>query len=348
MSTQIFINNVRTTISNVVGPSDSLISVADTTKFPLISESDYLLITLESSGILEVVKIVSPGKIGGDLTVGERGLEGTTPSSFPIGARAEARLTAGSITNIVTSTNSALAVESLTRATTVTGVQTNLTTEIADRTAAVSTLTTALATEVSTRTYSVATKAPIDTPVFTGSITAPNSVAATPSIISPGSNTGVYFPSSSTVGLACNGASVLLASPSNITSTLPILGVSAAAKSNDTKLATTHYVDAAVSSSAPEIISGTSASTGTINRSYVGLVLIEFYGYSYSDSNTSISWDFLVNGSSVNGRNRGANFQVSAHPSWKYLLSSSGAFSVSMSLYGDNSVYFTQISLTYL
>ena len=98
----------------------------------------------------------------------------------------------------------------------------------------------------------------------------------------------------------------------------------------------------------PEIISNTTADTGTITRYHTGQVLIQFYGYCFSANYANLSWAFYVNGSAVNSHSNTVNYEVIANPQFFYQFTSVGSFTVRTNLYGDTGVYDSQIIIWYL
>ena len=104
--TQLFANSAKTTLTGGISSTDLFLPVADTSPFPVPTSpgSDFILITLDdNAGHLEIVKVVSrsntsgPGTLG--VVSGGRHQESTSSLSFSPGARVEARLTAGTLTN---------------------------------------------------------------------------------------------------------------------------------------------------------------------------------------------------------------------------------------------------------
>jgi hypothetical protein len=91
---QLFSNNFKTTLASAIGTTDTSITLGSVTGFPDISGGNTVLLTLESSNrtVQEIVEVTAV--VGSTVTV-VRGVEGTTPSSFDVGAFVEVRLTAG-------------------------------------------------------------------------------------------------------------------------------------------------------------------------------------------------------------------------------------------------------------
>lgn len=106
MSTkQLFSNNANTTVAVTVNASDTQITVADASKFQNpANNGTYTYVTLENSGVIEIVKISNI--VGNVMTVygglSGRGQEGTSASSFPVGTIVENRTTAGTLAGFVT------------------------------------------------------------------------------------------------------------------------------------------------------------------------------------------------------------------------------------------------------
>ena len=82
---RIYANNAKTTIASPVGPSDTSIIVADTSKMPTIGTNQYFMMTIDSGTSIEVIEVHNIS--GNVLTNCVRGCEGTTAQSFLIGVR---------------------------------------------------------------------------------------------------------------------------------------------------------------------------------------------------------------------------------------------------------------------
>lgn len=97
---QLYANNAKSTLVLGIGASDTVMQVQSSqgSRFPAITLPgvQYFLVTLESSGIIEVVKVTA--RVGDTLTV-ERAKEGTQSSPFPIGAQVQMRVTKGTLEN---------------------------------------------------------------------------------------------------------------------------------------------------------------------------------------------------------------------------------------------------------
>lgn len=106
---QLFANNAATTVALPgVSPTDTQITVADASKFNNPAGSGrYIKVTLENSGVIEVVKI---SNISGNVLTVFNGLagraqEGTIAATFPVGAKVENRTTAGTLAEFLTAGN---------------------------------------------------------------------------------------------------------------------------------------------------------------------------------------------------------------------------------------------------
>ena len=97
---QKFANNSVSLLTSLVDNTSTLMVVSDGSKFPLITASNYFLITLVgldqngNESAWEICKVTF--RDGNELTV-ERGQEGTSAQSWAGGTRVELRLTAGSM-----------------------------------------------------------------------------------------------------------------------------------------------------------------------------------------------------------------------------------------------------------
>lgn len=103
-ATQLYVNNARTSLSGSILSTDTTINVTDGSAFPTPSSGQYFLVTLEASGILEVVKV--QGRTGNSFTSCVRGYEASggvgVATGFPGGTRIENRPTAGTFTGLAT------------------------------------------------------------------------------------------------------------------------------------------------------------------------------------------------------------------------------------------------------
>jgi hypothetical protein len=104
-SKQLFSNNARSTVAIQVSANDTQITVADGSQFTNpAGAGGYSLVTLENSGVLEIVKISNVS--GNVLTVfgglSGRGQEGTSAAVFPIGTLIEERITADTLDSFIT------------------------------------------------------------------------------------------------------------------------------------------------------------------------------------------------------------------------------------------------------
>lgn len=91
---QLYANNAKSTLLLGISNSDLVLRVqaGHGARFPSINipSVEFFLLTLESSGIIEVVRVTART---GDLLTIERGQEGTTASPFPLGAQVQMRVT---------------------------------------------------------------------------------------------------------------------------------------------------------------------------------------------------------------------------------------------------------------
>jgi hypothetical protein len=97
LSTRIYANQAKTTISAAIGPGDTTIAVADTSAFPVPSTGQYFLATLFSGATYEIVQVY--GISNGQFTGCVRGQENTTPLSWAAGSSIENRATMGTFTS---------------------------------------------------------------------------------------------------------------------------------------------------------------------------------------------------------------------------------------------------------
>lgn len=95
-------NNLKTKLTLTLNAGAAAMTVeVPAAGFPTLGEGDYFLLTLigkDATGIenaWEVVKVTAVN--GGLLTIGERGMEGTPDTSWPIESGVELRLTAGTV-----------------------------------------------------------------------------------------------------------------------------------------------------------------------------------------------------------------------------------------------------------
>jgi hypothetical protein len=91
----VWANNAGTAPANPIGPSDLTIIAVDGDVFPVLAGGQSLMLTLEEGTTREIVQLVA--RAGNTLSLGGRGLEGTSPASFTIEATIELRLTAGQL-----------------------------------------------------------------------------------------------------------------------------------------------------------------------------------------------------------------------------------------------------------
>ncbi|QOJ19482.1 MAG: hypothetical protein HRU77_01480 [Gammaproteobacteria bacterium] len=114
MGQQLYKNNAFGSLSGGISDSSTVISLAtgQGARFPSPTGGDYFLATLigvdgnGAENAWEIVKVTARATDG--LTV-VRGQEGTTAVAWSAGARIEMRITAGTLSNIATSSNNAMA-----------------------------------------------------------------------------------------------------------------------------------------------------------------------------------------------------------------------------------------------
>lgn len=93
-------NDARSTLSNGITPSSTLLTVISTVNFPSLVGGDYTYLTLADAteAVKEIVKCTAIN--GNELTV-IRGEESTTAQSFDSGAHVQLRITAGLINEAI-------------------------------------------------------------------------------------------------------------------------------------------------------------------------------------------------------------------------------------------------------
>lgn len=99
--TQVFCNNIRTTLVSPVAPGDTTVNVSSSAGMPVPSGGLYFLITLANVGAettWEIMKVTA--RTGGVLTV-VRAQDGTTALAWPTGSKVESRWTRGSADRMV-------------------------------------------------------------------------------------------------------------------------------------------------------------------------------------------------------------------------------------------------------
>lgn len=97
---QKFLNNYSTTLTAAITNSDTSLAVDNITPVDNLSMSspDYLLLTIDDGTNIEIVKC--EGVFFGELSITERGVDGTTASPFPNGSKVECNTTAGTLDNL--------------------------------------------------------------------------------------------------------------------------------------------------------------------------------------------------------------------------------------------------------
>jgi hypothetical protein len=91
----VWANNAGTAPANPIGPSDFTIVVEDGDVFPPLNGVQTMLLTIEEGDALEIVQMTA--RAGNTISLGARGMDGTSLGSFTTEATIEARLTAGQI-----------------------------------------------------------------------------------------------------------------------------------------------------------------------------------------------------------------------------------------------------------
>lgn len=109
--TQKFINNYSTTVAQTFGSGDTYLRVASPVGLPVLGVGEYFLLTVfrkvgQNESGHEVVKVTEV--VSDQLTV-QRSIEGAAASTFIVGDRVEARLTAGSLDSFTDATQAAAA-----------------------------------------------------------------------------------------------------------------------------------------------------------------------------------------------------------------------------------------------
>jgi len=92
---QLYANNASTTVANAVGSTDTSITVTSSVGFPSPGTGQFFLATLVYAGLTEIIAVTA---VSGNVFSGIlRAQENTSPSSFPVGAVIECRVTAGTL-----------------------------------------------------------------------------------------------------------------------------------------------------------------------------------------------------------------------------------------------------------
>ena len=109
--TQKFINNYSTTVAQTFGAGDTYLRVTSPTGLPVLGVGEYFLLTVfrkvgQNESGHEVVKVTEV--VSDQLTV-QRSIEGAAASTFIVGDRVEARLTAGSLDSFTDAAQAAAA-----------------------------------------------------------------------------------------------------------------------------------------------------------------------------------------------------------------------------------------------
>lgn len=101
-----FKNAATTTISQTVNNSQTSITVADASVFPVLNNQDYFFIVAYSStgNSFEIMKVTTVSSVPSNSLAVVRGQDGTTPLTFSSGDRIISRVTAGGLNDIVRNT----------------------------------------------------------------------------------------------------------------------------------------------------------------------------------------------------------------------------------------------------
>ena len=95
MDRELYSNKAKTVLASEVSPSSTTITVADASKFPVLSAGQFFKVTIDDGTLFEIVKVYSvSGNIFSNIV---RGADGTSARSFSVGTRTELRLTSGSL-----------------------------------------------------------------------------------------------------------------------------------------------------------------------------------------------------------------------------------------------------------
>ena len=309
--TQVFTNNAKTTLSLSIGPTDTALPVVDSLIFPVLTGTDYALVTLQYQNLIEIVKLVAPGKTGNTLLVDPagRGQEGTVGLAFPVGTRVECRITKGSLDLIRNTAASDTAAEAATRLAADNGLSSSLSTEASTRAtndsneasariAADNALTSALSTETTNR------------------INADNAeVTNRNSAITSAVNAEASIRSSADSTLQTN-----------------INNEALTRQTNDNNLQA--QISALSGGTVPEIINGVSGTTYT--RNHTGHVIVVYNGgQQFQGGAATLGWIFYFNGANINSWVASVNYQIASNPVWYTYQATSGNFTFAMTGYGQ-------------
>ena len=97
---RIFANNATTVLGDTLASTDTSVTVQPGTGgvFPVIAAPDFMDLTLEDvNGVIEIIRVTERLAGSDVLTIGQRGVEGTTPADFNADTRIELRLTAAAL-----------------------------------------------------------------------------------------------------------------------------------------------------------------------------------------------------------------------------------------------------------
>ena len=95
---QLYANNATSTLAYSIDSTSEVISLADASRFPQPSSTEYFCLTIGTGANSEIVEV--HGRDGNTLTGCVRGVQGTTATSYGAGTLAENRLTADSISEL--------------------------------------------------------------------------------------------------------------------------------------------------------------------------------------------------------------------------------------------------------
>ena len=94
----------------------------------------------------------------------------------------------------------------------------------------------------------------------------------------------------------------------------------------------------------PEVIIATNNVIYT--RSYVGPVKIKYMGSVFQGGLSTLAWNFLLNGNSINSWSGVVNYMVAVNPTWEIVFMSNGSFTMEVSVYPQLTA--NQIIIEYL
>jgi hypothetical protein len=100
---QIFANNATSVLDGAINATQTSITLADTSSFPVISDNDFFRITLTNAGYETNWEIIQVTSVIGNVIYCVRGMENTVPLSWEDRSKAELRVTAESFENTLKS-----------------------------------------------------------------------------------------------------------------------------------------------------------------------------------------------------------------------------------------------------